>query len=111
MSTITIPRSDVTAEEVSEALRNGLGPKFKVLSGTGMNWNPVGHPRPDHPDMITVGKASTRLFRAEVKVSEGSGQTVLHVIAGGIGPPLRLINRFWIAQRVLRVLQATPGFH
>ena len=110
MSTVTIPRADVTIDEVSEALRQGLGPKYNVLPGVAMNWNPVGNPRSDHPDMITVGTGSTRLFRAEVEVSHRSGQTVLHVIAGGIGPPLRLLNRFWIAQKVLRVLQAAPGF-
>jgi hypothetical protein len=110
MSTITIPRADVTTDEVSAALEQGLGPKYNVLPGMGMNWNPVGNPRPNHPDMITVGKASTRLFRAEVKVSQRSGQTVLHVIGGGIGPPLRLLNRFWIAQKVCRVLQAAPAF-
>ena len=36
-------------------------------------------------------------------------RTVLHVIAGGIGPVPRLINRFWIAEKVRRVLQAAPG--
>jgi hypothetical protein len=109
MSTITVPRADVTTEEVSEALRQGLGPKYNVLPEMGMNWNPVGNPRPDHPDMITVGTASTRLFRAEVKISQRSSQTVLHVIAGGITLPLRLLNRFWIAEKVRRVLQAAPG--
>jgi hypothetical protein len=110
MSTVTIPRADVTTEEVSEALRKGLGPKYNVLPGMGMNWNPVGNPRPEHPDMIAVGAGSTRLFRAEVKVSQRAGQTVLHVIAGGITLPLRLLNRFWIAEKVRRVLQASPGF-
>jgi hypothetical protein len=101
----------VRVDEISEALRQGLGPKYKVWPGVGMNWNPVGKPRPDHPDMITVGTAPSRLFRAEVKLSHQSGQTSLHVIAGGIGPLPRLINRFWIAEKVRRVLQAAPGLH
>jgi hypothetical protein len=109
MSTITVPRVDVTTDEVSEALRQGLGPKYKVLPGVGMNWNPVGKPRPDHPDMITVGTAPSRLFRAEVKISRRPGETVLHVIAGGIGPLPRLVNRFWIVEKVRRALQAAPG--
>jgi hypothetical protein len=108
MPTITVPRADVTIEEVSEALRQGLGPRYKVLPGMGMNWNPVGNPRPDHPDMIVVGTGSTRLFRVEVKISPRSGQTLLHVIAGGIGLPLRLVNRFWIAEKVRRVLRSAP---
>ena len=106
MPTIAVPRADVTTEEVSEVLRQGLGPKYQVLPGVGMNWNPVGNPRPDHPDMITVATAPSRLFRAEVKISQQPDRTVLHVIAGGIGPVPRLINRFWIAEKVRRVLQA-----
>jgi len=109
MPTLTISRSDVTVEEISEALRHGLGPKYTVLPGMGMNWNPVGGPRPDHPDMITVGATPTRLFRTEVKVSQQPGATTVHVIAGGIGPLPRLVNRFWIAEKVSRVLQTALG--
>jgi hypothetical protein len=107
MSTITVSRA-VTTDEVSEALTQGLGSKYKVLPGVGMNWNPVGKPRSDHPDLITVATTPERLFRAEVKLSQGSGQTVLHVIAGGIGPVPRLINRFWIAEKVHRILKDAP---
>jgi hypothetical protein len=69
MSTITIPRSGVTTEEVSEVLRRGLGPRYNVLPGKGMNWNPVGNPRADQPGKILVGTGSTWLFRAQVTVS------------------------------------------
>jgi len=109
MPKITVPRPDVTIDEVSDALRQGLGPTYNVLPGMGMNWNPVGNPRPDRPDMIVVGAGSTRLFRAEVKISWHSGQTFLHVIAGGISPPLRLLNRFWIARQVHQFLRVAPG--
>jgi hypothetical protein len=44
-----------------------------------------------------------------VVISWRTGQTFLHVIAGGISLPLRLINRFWIARKVEQVLQAAPG--
>lgn len=109
MPTITVPRPDVTTEEVSDALRQGLGPRYKVLPGKGMNWNPAGGPRADQPDTVVVGTGSTRLFRAEVKLSRHSGQTGLHVIAGGISLPVRLTNRLWIADKVVRVLQAAPS--
>jgi hypothetical protein len=109
MSTITIPRLDVTTEEVSEVLRQGLGPRYNVLPGKGMNWNPVGNPRADQPGKIVVGTGSTRLFRAEVTISRHSGQTVLHVITGGLSLLVRLTNRLWIAERVRRVLQAAPS--
>jgi hypothetical protein len=107
-STITVPRSGVTTEEVSEVLRQRLGPRYRVVSGKGMNWNPVGSPRPDQPGKIVVGIGSTRLFRAQVTVSPHSGQTELHVLAGGISLPVRLSNRLWIADKVRRVLQTAP---
>src|ERR1700684_803108 len=65
MSTITIPRPEVTTEEVSEVLRRGLGPRYNVLPGKGMNWNPVGNPRAQLPDKIVVCTGSTRVFRAQ----------------------------------------------
>ena len=109
MPTITVPRPDVTTEQVSEVLRQGLGPRYNVLPGKGMNWNPVGNPRADHPDKIVVGTGSTRLFRAEVTISRRSEQTVLRVIAGGISLLTRLPNRLWIVEKVRRVLQAAPS--
>ena len=109
MPTITIPRPNVTADEVSEALRHGLGPRYNVLPGKGMNWNPVGSPRADHPDKIVVGTGSTRLFRTEVTISQDSGQTVLRVITGGISLLMRLTNRLWITEKVRRVLRAAPS--
>jgi hypothetical protein len=109
MPTVTIPRPDVTTEEVSEALRQGLGARYNVLPNKGMNWNPVGGPRPDQPGKIVVGTGSTRLFRAEVVVSQHSGQTVLRVIAGGLTLVPRLTNRLWIAAKVSRVLQTAPS--
>jgi hypothetical protein len=109
MPTITVPRPDVTTEEVSEVLRQRLGPRYNVLPGKGMNWNPVGSPRADQPGKIVIGTGSTRLFRAEVIISQRSGQTVLHVVAGGISLPVRLTNRLWITEKVRRILQAAPG--
>src|SRR5450432_1157335 len=107
VSTITVPRSDVTSDEVADALRQGLGPRYHVLAGKGVNWNPVGGPRPDHPDTIVVGTGSTRLFRAQVRISHDAGETILHVTPGGLGWP-RVPNRLWIARKVGQVLRAAP---
>jgi hypothetical protein len=109
MSTITVPRPDVTTEQVSEVLRRGLGTRYNVLPGRGMNWNPVGGTRADHPDKIVVGTGSTRLFRAEVTITQSPGQTIIRVIAGGLTLPVRLTNRLWIAEKVQWVLQAAPS--
>jgi hypothetical protein len=111
MSTITIPRPDVTTEEVSEVLRQGLGDRYNVLPGKGMNWNPVGNPRAHLPGKIVIGTGSTRLFRAQVTVSRHYGQTDLRVLAGGISLLVKLTNRLWIAEKVRRVLQAAPSLH
>jgi len=46
-----------------------------------------------------------------VPIAQRSGQTVLHVLAGGISLPVRLSNRLWIAGKVCRVLQAAPRLH
>jgi hypothetical protein len=109
MSRITVPRPDVTADQVSDALRAGLGDSYNVLTGTGMNINPVGKPRPDHPDIVAVGTGSNRVFRAEVTITRQGDHSVLHVIPGGISPPLRLTNRYRIVRRVHRVLEAAPS--
>jgi hypothetical protein len=109
MSTIAVPRSDVTSDEVAEALRRGLDARYKVLPGKGVNWNPVGGTRPDHPDTIVVGTGSTRLFRAQVRISQDAGETILRVSPGGVTLAPRLINVLWIARKVVQVLRAAPS--
>jgi hypothetical protein len=109
MSTITIHRADVTSDEVADALRQGLGSRYEVLPGTGVNcWNPVGGPRPDCPGTIVVGTGSTRLARAQVRISQGAGKTTLHVTPGGIGL-LTLTSRLWMVRKVRQVVRATPS--
>ena len=108
MSATRVHRSDVTGDEVAEALRHGLGSRYKVLPGMGVNWNPLGDLRPNHPDTIVVGTGSARLFRAQVRISHEAGETILHVSPGGLTPPPRLINRFWIVRKVDQALRAAP---
>jgi hypothetical protein len=109
MSAITIPRADVTSDEVADALRQGLGSRYKMLPGTGVNcWNPVGGPRPDHPDTIVVGTGSTRLSRAQVRICQDAGKTTLHVSPGGIGL-FTLTNSLWIVRKVRQVLRSAPS--
>jgi hypothetical protein len=108
MSTITVPRSDVTSDEVADALRQGLGARYNVLPRKGIDWNPAGGPRPDHPDTIVVGTGSARLFRAQVRISQDAGETILHVSPGGLGWP-RVPSRLWIVRKVRQVLRAAPS--
>lgn len=109
MFTSTVPRADLSVEEVTEALRRGLGPDYHVLPGVGVNLNPVGQPRPDHPDEIVVGRGSNRLFRAQVRLSRQAGESVLHVRAGGLTLLPWLVNRMWVARRVSLVLRSQLG--
>jgi hypothetical protein len=49
-----------------------------------------------------------RLFRAQVRISQDAGETILHVTPGGLGWPL-VPNRLWIARKVGQVPQAAPS--
>lgn len=55
MFTTTVPRSDLSVEEVADVLRRGLGSEYHVLPGVAVNLNPLGQPRSGHPDEIVVG--------------------------------------------------------
>jgi hypothetical protein len=113
MATVTIARSDVTSEEVVDALRQGLGPRYHVVPGTGISTNPVTSPGPDQPDTILVATGSNRVFRAEVVIARRSGQTLIEVRPGGLPGMwpggLKLVNRLWVARKAHQVLRAAPG--
>jgi hypothetical protein len=108
MSTITLTRPDVTIEQVADALRQGLDPKYNVLSGVGVNWNPVGDVRPNHPDSIVIRPGANRFIRTQVKLSRDSGATTLHVSPGGLTATSRLTNRFGLDRKVLQALRDAP---
>jgi hypothetical protein len=109
MSTIIVPRPDVTSEQVADALRLRLGPRYNVVPGVGANWNPVGNLRPGHPDTIVVGTGSNRFFRAQVRLSRRSAETILHVSPGGVSAVPRLTNRLWIVRKLRQALAGAPG--
>jgi hypothetical protein len=110
LNRITIPRSDLANEEVAVALRHGLGPRYHVLAGLGIRPEPDNAPELDQPDLILVGIGSDRVFRAEVAITRGSGQTIIEVRPGGLPNTwpggVRFINRVWIARKVHHVLDA-----
>jgi hypothetical protein len=101
MSTITVHRHDVTAEEVTDALRAGLDPRYEVVPGMRMPRVPFGTPRPDRPELILV--SSSAMARAQVRIMRHSGQTDISVTPGGL-----LINTIGIAAEVRRVLRDSP---
>jgi hypothetical protein len=99
MSTITVHRHDVTTDEVTDALRAGLDPRYDVVPGVRMPRVPLlGTPRPDRPELILV--SSSAMVRAQVRIIRHSGQTDIRVTPGGL-----LINTIGIAAKVRRVLR------
>jgi len=110
MYSIAIPRSDLTTAEVVTIFRQGLGTRYHVLAGIGINGHSVADRVLSQPDSIVVGTGSNRVFRTEVLVSWHSGHTVIDVHPGGrpgtFSGGLKLINRLWIARKTHHVLEA-----
>ena len=106
MSVINVSRADITAEQVTEILRAGLGDEPTVTPRVHMPHNPLGKTRPADPDTIMVARGSGRMIRAQVAISNTDGRTELHVTPGGL-TAFGIINTLRIARMVHIVLQAT----
>ena len=105
MPTVIVPRPDVTSDEVSAALSEGLGSRYHVLSGTKaatLSWT---EPEEGEPDDIVVGTGSARLWRAQVRIDRRAGQTRIRVTPAGLFG-VRLVNTFGIARKARRALLA-----
>jgi hypothetical protein len=79
MPTITSPRADVTSEDVTAALRVGLGPRHHVIPGMRMPQACIFAAQPDRDrDTILVSTGSSRLsnqiFRAQVTLTGARGR-------------------------------------
>ena len=107
MSTITIPQPELTTEDVSAALRKGLGPRYQVLPGMRTSLLP-GAPDPGWPDSIVVGTGAGRVFRAQLEIDHRGGGTRVRVAPGGLSA-LRLVNAIVITPRVRRPLRTAFG--
>jgi hypothetical protein len=108
MATLTIPRPDVSAEQIGEVLQQRLGSRYTVRPGQGMA-TLIGGRGSHNPDRIAVGVGSAQFFCAEVTMTRHGGHTSLRVIPGGIGPLLRITNELWLARKVRRALRAEPS--
>jgi hypothetical protein len=110
---ITIPRADLTSEEVTGALRAGLGPRYRVVPGMRMPQGCLFAAQPDqNPDTILVstgsGRLSSRLFRAQVTLTRRPGQTVIRIRPGGTSSEFP-VNALGIARKIRQVLATAPG--
>jgi hypothetical protein len=108
MSTVTIPRADITSEQVGAALRDGLRGRYDVFPGMRMPRLPFGGPRASGPDEIVVGQGQNPMVRAQVTITRGDGHTDIRITPGGVAGDL-LMNTFGIAREVRRVLREAPG--
>jgi hypothetical protein len=101
MPIITIPRSNVTVDEVSEILRAGLGSRYKVLPSVASH---VHHESSGHPNSILVKRHWWE--QALVEIVAGISETEIHIGgAASVTPPGFLINRAGIVRKVQHVLE------
>jgi hypothetical protein len=107
MSTVTIPRPDVTTEDVAAALRKDLGSHYQVQPGMRTSLLP-GAPDPGWPDSIVVGTGAGRVFRVQLDVDHRGGGTRIRVQPAGV-TLIRLVNTFAIAPKVRQVLRTAFG--
>jgi hypothetical protein len=107
MSKITVPRADLTTDEVVQALHQGLGQEYNVLPGMRLTLAPFGKPEPGTPDTIVVGLGGNRVRRAEVSIVRRSGECELHISPGGLTSD-RLLNMLVTTPKIRRALADAP---
>jgi hypothetical protein len=106
MSTITVHR-DITTDEVTDALRAGLDPRYEVQPGMRMPRSPLfGKPQPDRPELILV--SASPMIRAQVKLTRRPGQTDIQVTPAGLLGDL-LMNTLGIAPKIRQALRTAPS--
>jgi hypothetical protein len=108
MLTVTVPRADLTTDEVVTALRNGLGAGYNVLPGMAIGQLPFQGPHPGRPNTIVVGTGKNRQVKAQVTITPRNGQTQLRIRPSGITLTF-VLNTFGIARQVRDVLASSPS--
>jgi hypothetical protein len=103
MSTITVPRPDLTTEEVVEVLRNGLPPDYNVLPGMAIGQLAIQGIHQGKPNTIVVGTGGNRIIKAQVTINPLGEKTELRIRPGGVTLDL-LANIFGVAKDVREVL-------
>jgi hypothetical protein len=108
MPTVTVPRPDLTTEEVVAVLRDGLGAEYNVLPGMIMGRTVLQRPRKGRPNTIVVGIGENVIVKAQVTVTPRDGQTELRISPGGVTWDL-VYNTFGVARKIRGVLLSSPG--
>ena len=108
MVMITLPRGEITTDDVANALRAGLDAGYDVVPGMGLNNIPFARPHPNRPDTVLVGIGASTWTRAQARVIPGSGRTEIHISPGGLLGE-RLVNTFSLVRMIRRVLLDSPA--
>jgi hypothetical protein len=105
MPTVTVPRANVTVEEVSAVLREKLGPRYKITPAMTSRFH---HESPAGANSILVRRHWFE--QASVRVIAGPDSTDIHVgSAANFTPTGLLVNRLSIIRNVHQVLEHAPG--
>ncbi|MGO9792274.1 MAG: hypothetical protein ACLP8S_23025 [Solirubrobacteraceae bacterium] len=101
MSTVVVPRSDVTADEVCALLRDRLPSRYTITPG--MTSRGFAKQMPDDANALLV--RGSWLARANVRIIAGVESTEIDVSPGATYPGLiRLGDRVGIVRKVLHAL-------
>jgi hypothetical protein len=108
MPTVTVPRADLSTEEVVQALKDGLGERYNVLPGKAIGRTMYQAEHDGQPNQIVVGTGENRLVKAQVTITPQGGQTELRIRPGGLSWDW-LMNNFGVVQKVRQVLASAPN--
>lgn len=106
MPTITVPRTDLSTEEVVTVLRDGLGADYRVLPGMAMGQFPFQGAHKGRPNTIVVSTGGNRMFKAQVTITPHDGTTMLRIRPSGFTLTL-VLNTFGIAHEIREVLASS----
>jgi hypothetical protein len=108
MPTVTVPRADLTTDEVVTVLRDGLGADYNVLPEMIIGRTILQSPRKGRPNTIVVGTGENRIVKAQVTITPRGGQTELRISPGGVTWDL-VFNTFGVARKIREVLANSPS--
>jgi hypothetical protein len=108
MPSVTVPRADLTTEDVVQALKDGLGDGYNVLPGKAAGRTMYQAEHDGRPNEIVIGTGQNRLVKAQVTITPRGGQTELRISAGGLSWDW-LMNNFGVVQKVKQVLTSSPS--
>jgi hypothetical protein len=100
MSTVTVPRPNVTVEEVCAVLRDRLGSRYEVTPGVTSHFH-----KEFSGDANSILVKRHWFEQASIQIVPGANHTEIHVgSAANFTPPATLYNRASIVRKVHQVL-------